>query len=151
MTSISQGITPVRIFIASSKELSQEREKLIVILNAINKIYKHLKIEAVKWETDVESGSSNQKRFQDEIFEKLKDCQVVIVLFYSKVGNFTLAEYKLALERQKKIFVYFKEFPANNLKEHKDHERVLELKEYLMMKNVQYFQIIRPSNNWRTR
>jgi hypothetical protein len=110
---ISREIQKVlKIFIASSTELKEEREKLIHIFNSINKYLKHLRLDAIKWETDIESGSYNKQRIQDEINPLLEDCQIVFLLLYSRIGKFTLEEYKLALKKIKKyLSISKKDFP----------------------------------------
>jgi tetratricopeptide (TPR) repeat protein len=126
----------LKIFIASSTELNEEREKLIHIFNSINKCLTHLRLEAIKWETDIESGNFDKQRIQDEINPLLEDCPMVFVLFFSKVGKFTLEEFRLAEQKNKKIFIYFKKnFPLNNLEELKNYEKVLELKQDLTKEN----------------
>ncbi len=57
----------IKIFIASSSELSNERNKIHEIFDHLNKCHQHLNIEPVKWETDLEKGSSKNQRFQDDI------------------------------------------------------------------------------------
>jgi len=107
----------IKIFVASSGELSTERDKCVSVIHELNKSHSHLHLEVVKWETDLESGSYDKSRIQDEINPLLEDCQIVIVMFYSKVGKFTLEEYLLARDKTKKIFLYFKQgFSPKNLK-----------------------------------
>ncbi len=53
-----KGFQQVSIFVASSGELKEEREKFIEVINSINKVIKPLYLEVVKWETDLESGNS---------------------------------------------------------------------------------------------
>jgi len=126
----------LKIFIASSTELKEEREKLIHIFNSINKYLKHLRLDAIKWETDIESGSCDKQRIQDEINPLLEDCQIVFLLLYSKIGKFTLEEYKLALKKNKKVFIYFKKgFSPENEDEIKNFEKVLQLKRNLIEEN----------------
>lgn len=57
----------VNIFAASSSELHEERKKLIPIVNSVNKLFAHLKLDVKEWETDLESGSYQKQRIQDEI------------------------------------------------------------------------------------
>ena len=52
----------LKIFIASSAELNKEREKIILIFNSMNKYLNHLKLEPVKWETNIESGNVEKER-----------------------------------------------------------------------------------------
>ncbi|MCB9356823.1 MAG: hypothetical protein H6575_19860, partial [Lewinellaceae bacterium] len=98
----------IKIFIASSGELAAEREKLQVFLTVINKHHPHLHLEPVEWETDLESGTYGQ-RVQDAINPLLDASDIVIFLFYSKAGIFTLEEYQRTQQHGKKAYVYFKQ------------------------------------------
>ncbi len=96
----------LKLFFASSSELESERNEVDALAIEINKLHDHIKIEVVKWETDLPSGS--YENFQQEINKKLADCPIVAALFYSKIGNFSLEEFNLALALDKKVFLYFK-------------------------------------------
>lgn len=122
----------VKIFIASSSELQTERDRLVLIINSINKNFQHLKIEPTMWETDIAGGSFPKERIQDEINCLLLKCSIALVLFYSKVGNFTLEELQLAMSEEKKVFVYFKTgFSSKTIEESDKHRKVLELRQQL--------------------
>ncbi len=81
------------------------------IFSEINSIYSHIQFKAVRWEKDMSSGSVEGNHIQEDINNKLlpDDCSIVILLLYSKIGKFTREEYKLALLKRKKLFVYFKD------------------------------------------
>ncbi len=96
----------LKLFFASSSELEDERNEVDALTTEINKLNDHIKIEVVKWDTDLPSGS--YENFQQEINKKLADCPIAAVLFYTKIGNFTLEEFNLALALDKKVFLYFK-------------------------------------------
>jgi nucleoside 2-deoxyribosyltransferase len=120
----------IKIFVASSAEMEAERGEMVHIVNEVGKVFPHLKLEPVKWETDLESGSYQKQRIQDEINPLLAECDIVVVLFYSRVGRFTLEEYGLAIEKDKKVFLYFKTgFSPRASEEHRIYGRVLQLKE----------------------
>jgi|GEM_PF-1634805 len=119
------NVENVKIFIASSSELEEERKRIHEIFDRLNKSHKHLNIEPVKWETDLEKGSSKKKTFQEDIDVDLESCQVVLVLLHSKLGRFTHNEYKLALEKGKKIYIYFKPFTAKTSNEGTTYQAVL--------------------------
>lgn len=50
-----------KIFIASSSELSDERNKIHEIFDRLNKCHQHLNIEPVRWETDLEKEVQKTK------------------------------------------------------------------------------------------
>lgn len=133
---ITGSIRPLKIFIASSSELHQERTQIIRTFNSINKYNTHLKIEAVEWETDVESGSYDKQRVQDEINPLMEDCRIVIVLFYSKIGKFTFEEYQLAVDSKKKVFLYFKkQYHPRSIDDIDAYRVLLQYKESLHKEN----------------
>src|SRR4051812_9584748 len=102
--------TKVKIFIASSGELKEERTESILLVNELGKHYPHLDLEAVLFEFDTPSGNVLfKKRIQDGINPKLEESHIAVVMFYTKAGEFTLEEMDLALKNDKKVFVYFKE------------------------------------------
>ena len=124
-----EHIKRVKIFVASGDDLKEERIQAILILNKLNKNFPHLHLEAVEWETDIPSGSYNKERIQDEINPYLLDCDIILAMFYSKAGKFTVEEYKLALQSQKKTFLYFKTgFSGENTKEVKKYLDLMKFK-----------------------
>ena len=126
----------VKIFIASSSELKEEREAVFKFREEVGKSHPHLKLEIVQWETDLPSGSASGARIQDDINPKLKACQIVFVLFYSKVGAFTLEELHLAQKHCPKVFVYFKEgFSPKTSEDIERYREVLKLKEAIEEEN----------------
>ena len=67
---------------------------------------------------------------QDEINRKLVEADIVVVIFYSKVGQFTLEEYHLSIKLKKKVFVYFKTgFSTMNPDQYESFRLVLEFRE----------------------
>ena len=136
-----KGFQSVNIFVASSGELKEERKEFILIVNSINKLYDHLKLEVIEWETDLESGSYQKENIQEEINPMLEDCQIVFVLFYSKIGKFTSEEYNLAINKKKKVFLYFKEgFTTKDPIKSKNHQEVLEFRDRVEKEKKVLFQ-----------
>lgn len=118
----------IKIFIASSRDVAAEREKIVVLLSDISKHFQHLYLEPVKWETDLESGSFGE-RVQDRINPLLDASDVVIFLFYSRAGIFTLEEYERTQRNGKKAFVYFKHgFSPKTADELKRYEDVIAIR-----------------------
>ena len=124
--------TILKIFIASSTELKKEREKCILILNKINKNYKHLVLEAVEWEYNVVQGNfPKHENIQAGINPELIDSKIVIFLFHSKIGKFTREEFELAMKKKKKLLVYFKEGYTPNKNTVLAFAELLSFKEFL--------------------
>jgi formylglycine-generating enzyme required for sulfatase activity len=131
----------IKIFVASSSELPEEREKTFLEVIDVGKVNDHLKLVPVKWETDNLSGSHEKQRFQDEINYELDNCNIVLVLFYSKIGKFTLEEYHRARAKNKKVFLYFKKgFSPNNTTECNHYCELLDFKEKVKVKNNPQFK-----------
>ena len=95
----------IKIFIASSNELKEERDLFPSIFNHLQKLFEGLFCDPVMWETDIPSGSYDKARIQDEINPLLEGSDVIIALFYSKIGKFPFEEYQLARTKKKKVFV----------------------------------------------
>jgi internalin A len=103
----------VRIFLASSNELSKERDELDRYLRTRNDrlIQQGLYLQIVRWEDFLDAMSKT--RLQDEYNKAIRDCDVFIGLFFTKVGKFTEEEFDVALrafkEKSKpRIFTFFK-------------------------------------------
>jgi hypothetical protein len=104
----------IRLFLASSSDLENERKEIGLWINRKNKelLQKNLFIELVVWEELLHSFQG--KRVQEYFNEEMLRCDIVIALFYSKVGQFTKEEFELAytsLKEGKKphyLFVGFK-------------------------------------------
>jgi hypothetical protein len=95
----------------------------------------------VEWETDIPPGSYDKQRIQDKINSLVKQCEVVLVLFYSKIGTFTLEEYQLAIVKNKKVFLYFKTgFSPKNKRENDNYGKVLEFREEIESENRLQFK-----------
>ena len=106
----------VKVFLGSSiAELRDERRELSEIGADITNIFSHdeIKVEIVKCE-NLHAGNLG-RHGQEEIDQKLRDCDISLFVFRSKAGEWTRHEYEVAraLQQQKKhrIFVYFLRVP----------------------------------------
>lgn len=103
-----------KVFLASSGELTQERKEIALMISRQNNAWveKDVYLELVIWEDLLHSFRGES--IQDYFNRKMLECDIVIVLFFKKVGPFTEEEFKLAyknLEEGKKphyLFVYFR-------------------------------------------
>lgn len=105
----------IKIFLASSSELSEERDKMSMLIESLNERFEprgiHLKL--VKWENL--DSSMNRIRKQNEYNDELSKCDICMVLFWNKIGEYTKEELDLAYHnysegrRPYKIYVFFKE------------------------------------------
>lgn len=105
----------IKVFIASSEELYIERLEFTDMIMHLNKALKPrgIEIEPVKWE--YLDASMNAERKQTEYNNALKECELCIVMYWTKLGEYTEEELTMAWEGLKagenprKIYVYFKE------------------------------------------
>jgi len=104
----------IKIFLASSNELIEDRKEFEIRINRKNKIisdsghFVHLE----NWE-DL-STKMSKTRSQDEYNEKIRSCNIFVLLGYSKIGMYTEEEFDVALKHFKnvstpQIHTYFKE------------------------------------------
>jgi hypothetical protein len=108
----------LKIFLASSSELSEERIQFELFISRENDklIKKGIYIQLIIWEKF--NGAISQTRLQDEYNKAVKECDIFVMLFYSKVGQFTHEEFTTALETfnetgKPTIYTYFKEAKIN--------------------------------------
>jgi internalin A len=142
----SQPITKsVKIFLASSAELSTEREKIEIAVNRINKdLHKdNIFLDLLTWEDGQHVGQSF--RSQDNYNLDVESCDIFVLLFYSKLGKFTREEFQLAKNRfdatgAPKILIYRKnvDFPKTQ-----SLEDAISLHEFLAeLKAVEHFPFL---------
>ena len=91
----------IKIFLASSEELAEERIRFGDFIRQLDDMYevRDYRIKLYKWE-DFPSGD-NGKPKQDEYNEKVSECDMFVGLFHTKAGPFTLEEYETAKRTQK--------------------------------------------------
>ncbi|RZK23901.1 MAG: hypothetical protein EOO43_07965, partial [Flavobacterium sp.] len=104
----------VKMFLASSSELLQDRREFEIFINRENKrlAKQAIFIELNLWEDFIDKISST--RLQDEYNKMVETSDIVVSLYFTKVGKFTLEEFEVALNHFKDhgkpyIYTYFKE------------------------------------------
>ena len=105
----------IKIFLASSEELRTERLEMTDLVSLLNQLFKcrDLEIELKKWEHLDSSMSPTRK--QDEYNKVLKECDICLVMYWQKFGDFTGEELELAFHQMKsgekphKIYLFFKD------------------------------------------
>jgi hypothetical protein len=111
-------IKTIKIFLASSSELKDDREQFEIFINRKNKeyikegIFLHLEL----WEDFLDAMSPT--RLQDEYNKAIPECDVFVSLFHTKVGQYTEEEFLKALEtfqanQRPLIYTYFKDSPIS--------------------------------------
>ena len=109
------ALRTVKIFIASSDELTPERDRFDTLLARINHVYKArgVRLEAVRWEFLDSSMGIEHK--QAEYNREVRDCDICVVMFWQKFGEYTNTELKVADtelragRKPNKIYVFCKE------------------------------------------
>ena len=104
----------IKIFLASSEELSTERDTMTALIYRLNQLFKGrgLEFEMKRWE--YLDSSMTDERKQDEYNKVLKQCDICLVMFWRKFGSYTGEELDTAYQRMRqkekphKIYVFFK-------------------------------------------
>ena len=112
---IFQNMKTLKIFLASSSELSHERKEVEVFINRQNNklVKKGLFLELTIWEDFLDAMSKS--RLQDEYNRAVQDSDIFISLFFTKVGKYTKEEFETAYKsfkdnnKPKYIYTYFKD------------------------------------------
>ncbi len=103
-----------KIFLASSSELKDDRVAFELYINRKNKEWhdKGIFLELISWEDFLDAMS--QERLQDEYNKAIRECDIFVMLFFTKVGKYTNEEFETAFGQFKKtnkpfIYTYFKD------------------------------------------
>jgi hypothetical protein len=103
-----------KIFLASSAELKEDRKEFEIFIGRKNKdwVDKGVFLDLVIWEDFLDAMS--QRRLQDEYNKAIRECDLFVMLFWTKVGQYTEEEFETAFGQFKStnkpfIFTYFKD------------------------------------------
>jgi len=102
-----------KIFLASSSELKTDREQFEIFINRRNKVLidKGVFLELILWEDFLDAMSVT--RLQDEYNKAIRECDIFLMLFCTKVGMYTEEEFTTAFgqfeaSKKPRVFTYFK-------------------------------------------
>lgn len=105
----------IRIFLASSAELKEDRDAFDLYLRQQNDGLRKegLYLQIVRWEKFLDAMSKT--RLQDEYNKAVRNCDIFVSLFKTKTGKYTEEEFDVANETFKDtgkplIYTYFREF-----------------------------------------
>ncbi len=108
----------IKLFLASSSELKSEREQFEIFINRENQqLYrKGIFIKLEIWENFIDAMSKT--RLQDEYNNVIKNSDIFVSLFFTKVGIYTLEEFETAFGQFSKlgkplVYTYFKNAPID--------------------------------------
>ena len=92
----------IKIFLASSDELKDDRMAFGNLVHRLNKIYEKrgVHIELFEWEDF--DAAFNGVRKQDEYNAYIKESDMFLALFHTKAGKFTIEEFDVATEEFRK-------------------------------------------------
>ena len=104
----------IKIFLASSEELKDERLEMTDLVSRLNQTFKGrgIQLELKRWEY-LDSSMGDQRK-QDEYNNVLRECDICLVLFWRRFGSYTGEELDVAYQCNKnkqkpeKIYVFFK-------------------------------------------
>jgi hypothetical protein len=104
----------VKIFLASSSELKDDRDKFKQFLYDKTIAWKGrgIFLEIIRWEEFLDNIS--QSSLQDEYNEAITEADIFVMLFFTKVGKYTEEEFETAFKQFKAtnkpiIYTYFKD------------------------------------------
>jgi hypothetical protein len=102
-----------KIFLASSSELKDDRQAFQDFINHRNNnwIEKGIFLKVVAWEDFFDAMS--RTRLQDQYNREIRDCDLFVMLFWTKVGPYTNEEFETAFGQFKEterpfVFTSFK-------------------------------------------
>jgi hypothetical protein len=112
----------IKIFLASSEELKADRDQFEINLSRENKKWrlKNIFLDLIKWEDFFDAVSATG--LQDEYNQSIKNADIFIMLFHTKVGKRTEEEFQVAFKQFKEkkkpyLYVYFKDTGKDQKKE----------------------------------
>lgn len=113
------SLKTIKIFIASSAELKADREEFRIFISVENdRLHKQgIYLEILQWEYFLDAISDT--RLQNEYNKAIRECDIALCLFFTKVGKYTSEEFDTAYQIFKdtgkpKIWTYFKDAPVNS-------------------------------------
>lgn len=126
----------LNIFIASGNDLKTERDQVLQVNQRLRKAFPQLDLNIVTWESDLPSGSYDKICIQEEINPLLDSANIVLVVFFSRLGKFTFEEYRMARQKNKKVFLYFRTgFAPKNTREIKAYGEITRLRREIHEEN----------------
>ena len=99
----------ITIALASSVELKEDRQEFEIFICRENKklVRNNIFLELIMWEDFIDAMSPNC--LQDEYNKAMKGSDIFVMLFFTKVGKYTLQEFESAFghfKEQGRPFVY---------------------------------------------
>lgn len=106
-------MTPKQIFLASSAELADDRRAFELMIGRLNQQWRvrGQAFDVVLWENFVDALSP--QGLQKEYDKAVADCDLFVMMFFTKVGPYTLQEFETAFKglqarSRPRIYTYFR-------------------------------------------
>lgn len=104
----------IKIFLASSEELADDRKAFGNLVRKLDDIYEERGIRIKLFEWEDYDAAYNGVRKQDEYNEQIKASDLFLALFHTKAGRYTIEEFDVATEQFKKyaspkVYTYCKD------------------------------------------
>ena len=106
----------IKVFLASSNELIEDRQAFELSVSRKNSelIRKGVYIEVVLWENFLDAMAKT--RLQDTYNDAIRQCDLFVLLFWTKVGKYSEEEFTTALTQFRTrgkplLFTYYKDAP----------------------------------------
>lgn len=111
----------IKLFLASSSELQEDRKQFEIFISRKSKNWlnnKRILLELSHWENFFEGLS--RTRMQDEYNKAVRECDIFVMLFFTKVGKYTKEEFEKAFGQFQAtnkpfIFTYFKDTAVSKI------------------------------------
>ena len=110
----------IKIFLASSEEMTDDRNAFGNLVRRLDNIYEKrgIRIQLFEWEDY--DAAYNDRRKQDEYNEKVRVSDMFLALFHTKAGKFTIEEFDVATEEFRKhaspkVYTYCKDLQAGEV------------------------------------
>lgn len=137
------GKTNTKIFIASSWQLRKDRAAFRELIMEQNNAWHEqgALLQVVGWEYFLDAMSPT--RLQDEYNKAIRDCDIFVMLYHTKVGKFTREEFEVALEQFRNtgkplIYTYCKTLVPKTAPSKEDTQSVAEFEARL--NGLQHFK-----------
>lgn len=103
----------IKIFLASSEELREDRDAFEIMVTRLNSQWRSrdTTFEVVRWEFFIDALAKDG--LQKEYNKTIQACDIFVMLFFTKVGAYTLEEFETAFAELEagtgpKIYTYFR-------------------------------------------
>lgn len=131
----------IKVFLASSEELKDEREKFGNLIRRLDDRYlkRGIHVQLICWE-DLDPCYYENVRKQDEYNAMIRQCDIFVCLFYTKAGQYTREELDVARQenerrREPQIMVYLRDLQPDDV----EQPDLVEFKQTLEHEMHQFF------------